>query len=130
MNKEIRVRVPHVIFDVMHERRRQIEVEGFTPEHDGTHCDRSLARAAICYVDQYASLAWLLDGEDNGEKIYAEEPVPNDWPASWAEKWWKPKSPRCDLVRAVALLIAEIERLDRAEALKLGAGETVAEVAP
>ncbi|AKQ30008.1 TPA: hypothetical protein JI225_05075 [Acinetobacter baumannii] len=27
--------------------------------------------------------------------------------------YWKPKSPRQDLVRAAALLIAEIERLDR-----------------
>ncbi|BCR41623.1 hypothetical protein KHAB170019_24460 [Acinetobacter baumannii] len=33
------------------------------------------------------------------------------WP--FADTFWKPKSPRQDLVRAAALLIAEIERLDR-----------------
>jgi hypothetical protein len=27
--------------------------------------------------------------------------------------WWKPKDRRRDLVRAAALIIAEIERLDR-----------------
>ncbi|WP_171346570.1 hypothetical protein [Acinetobacter baumannii] len=31
----------------------------------------------------------------------------------FADTFWKPKSPRQDLVRAAALLIAEIERLDR-----------------
>jgi len=34
------------------------------------------------------------------------------WP--WAEKWWKPKNERRDLVKAAALILAEIERLDRA----------------
>lgn len=35
------------------------------------------------------------------------------WP--WDREWWKPKDRRRNLVRAAALLIAEIERLDRAE---------------
>jgi hypothetical protein len=33
------------------------------------------------------------------------------WP--WEDKWWKPKDRRRDLVRAGALIVAEIERLDR-----------------
>jgi hypothetical protein len=37
---------------------------------------------------------------------------PQQWP--WLSKWWKPKDRRRDLVRAAALVIAEIERLDRA----------------
>lgn len=32
------------------------------------------------------------------------------------ENGWQPKNPRRDLVRAAALIIAEIERIDRAEA--------------
>lgn len=39
--------------------------------------------------------------------------VPPTWP--WGAEWWKPKEPRRDLVRAGALIIAEIERLDRRE---------------
>ena len=31
----------------------------------------------------------------------------------WEAHWFKPRSPRADLVRAGALIIAEIERLDR-----------------
>jgi hypothetical protein len=34
------------------------------------------------------------------------------WP--WDRKWWKPTDRRRDLVKAAALILAEIERLDRA----------------
>lgn len=40
--------------------------------------------------------------------------VPVTWPIGWAWKWWKPKDRRQNLVRAGALIAAEIERLDRA----------------
>lgn len=36
------------------------------------------------------------------------------WP--WSPEWWKPKDPRRDLIRGIALLIAEAERRDRQEA--------------
>ncbi|MGY0790895.1 hypothetical protein ACW7BJ_16135 [Azospirillum argentinense] len=45
---------------------------------------------------------------------YASRPRPQIWP--WGARWWKPKDPRRDLVRAGALIAAEIERLDRASA--------------
>lgn len=89
------------IADVIAERSRQIEAEGWTPAHDDWHVDRSLARAAACYVEHYISRAGVFG-------------VPCQWPESWAKEWWKPKTPRRDLVRAAALIIAEIERLDRA----------------
>lgn len=38
------------------------------------------------------------------------------WP--WDESWWKPTTPRRDLVKAAALILAEIERLDRMAAAK------------
>jgi hypothetical protein len=37
---------------------------------------------------------------------------PARWP--WSQDWWKPTNPRRDLVKAGALIAAEIERLDRA----------------
>ncbi len=43
--------------------------------------------------------------------IHLQLSPPGGWP--FADTFWKPKSPRQDLVRAAALLIAEIERLDR-----------------
>ena len=82
--------------DVLAERNRQIEAEGWTPEHDDSHAPGSLADAAACYAGAF----------DN-------QPLPATWP--WEVNWWKPKDRRRNLVRAAALLLAEIERLDRAD---------------
>lgn len=93
--------------DVIAERRRQIEVEGWTPEHDDVHDDGELALAAVCYA--------LPDWQRHRiEILTALGHVPlwqKLWP--WNREWWKPKSIRSDLVKAGALILAEIERLDR-----------------
>ncbi|WP_278912130.1 hypothetical protein [Deinococcus wulumuqiensis] len=86
--------------DVLLERQRQQEVEGWTPEHDDQHTDQSLARAASAYV-LYVT----------GHRTLALQA----WPLSWLRKWFKPTDHRRTLVKAAALLIAEIERLDRLE---------------
>ncbi|HCE5729600.1 hypothetical protein ACP0KH_06585 [Pseudomonas aeruginosa] len=44
--------------------------------------------------------------------------LPFCWP--WDKDWWKPTSARRDLVKACALALAEIERLDRAAASQGG----------
>jgi len=82
--------------DVLAERKRQIEVEGWSPAHDDDHNDRSLSKAAALY---------------SGDRRKWNKAAPPDWP--WDTSWWKPKSIREDLVRAGALILAEIERLDR-----------------
>lgn len=89
--------------DVLAERQRQISAEGWTLDHDDNEHNGgpALARAAGCY---------LLFGDAYPN---AGQPPPH-WP--WDAEWWKPKNYRRDLVRAAALTIAEIERLDRAEA--------------
>lgn len=101
------------IEEIAAERRRQIEEEGWTAEHDDRHPDRSLAAAAAAY----AYFASLSDAERAkwGERGHHQY-IPLFWPASWARRWWKPSSPRRDLVKAAALIVAEIERLDRAAA--------------
>ena len=106
------------IDDVLAERQRQISAEGWTAGHDDEHHNREMAQAADCYVSHYVCRSWLVDADSELRKKlggslarYQEEETPSDWP--WDEKWWKPKDPRRDLVRAAALLIAEIERLDR-----------------
>jgi hypothetical protein len=109
------------IEDVIAERQRQQIIEGWTPEHDDTHTDNALADAAACYVVHYAAREWVFAG-DNGPAIYSTDPphAPPPWglgsvhwPKHWDLAWWKPKDPRRDLVRAAALIVAEIERLDR-----------------
>lgn len=89
--------------DVLAERRRQVEVEGFTPEHDDEHDACEMADAAAAYALYYSGWA------EGGRPVEV-------WPADWSHKWWKPTTPRRDLVKAGALILAEIERIDRAAA--------------
>lgn len=87
------------ILDVVAERQRQKTIEGWTPEHDDEHCNGELAMAAVCYINETGTV------NRNGGK-------PWGWP--WDASWWKPKTRRRNLVKAGALILAEIERLDRA----------------
>jgi hypothetical protein len=100
--------------DVLAERERQKSAEGWTPDHDDEHGNGELARAAACYAHAAglnpSARAFLEDAPDYaGEHMVITRRL---WP--WDRSWWKPKDRRRDLVRAGALIIAEIERLDRA----------------
>lgn len=99
--------------DVIAERNRQQDVEGWTPEHDDGHCFGALARAAACYAEPCPVMVPVGAAGDDGKHRTIGE-VPRGWP--WSLQWWKPTDRRRDLVKAAALIIAEIERLDRAEA--------------
>ncbi|MFG8729185.1 hypothetical protein ACEPU0_06940 [Pseudomonas aeruginosa] len=103
--------VPQAWLDVQAERRRQIEAEGWTPEHDDEHADGQMAQAAGCYALHAGGIGtdWP-DGRQNGAALF--------WP--WDRDSWKPTTPRRDLVKACALALAEIERLDRATATQGG----------
>jgi len=92
--------------DVVAERERQKSVEGWTPEHDDTHKRGEMAKAAACYAHPHAVVmpGSTLGSSDNAFRLV--------WP--WAPVWWKPAGPRRNLVKAAALILAEIERLDRA----------------
>jgi len=83
--------------DVLAERHRQATAEGWTPGHDDRHAFGELAEAAAAYASEAA-------------KSHAG--LPMCWP--WSASWWKPSTPRRNLVKAGALILAEIERLDRA----------------
>lgn len=93
--------------DVYRERMRQLSTEGFSRERDDGYVQGELAAAAGCY----AHTACLRTGEY--ESSEAGMNVWRFWP--WAKRWWKPSAdPRRNLVKAGALILAEIERLDRA----------------
>ena len=98
--------------DVIAERQRQVSAEGWTAEHDDEHKSGEMALAASAYAEHAAR---FQNAESVG-MIYATKSHPSNWP--WHRKWWKPKDYRRDLVRAGALIIAEIERLDRAAAIR------------
>jgi hypothetical protein len=98
------------LLDVASERMRQTVVEGHSLEHDDGHDGGELAHAAACYAVNAGS---VLLGTEVEPFAIDEEPILTWWP--WEDVWWKPKDPRRDLVRAAALIVAEIERLDRAQ---------------
>jgi hypothetical protein len=85
--------------EVAAERQRQIDGEGYTASHDDEHDDESLAIAAACYalpLELYGRISYDID-------IWPWRGVINR------------KDRRRDLIRAAALIIAEIERHDRGE---------------
>ncbi|OKP28414.1 hypothetical protein [Serratia fonticola] len=96
--------------DVITERQRQVSAEGWTLGHDDTHENGELALAAAEYAIQAAVAPWDDDVE------YADHEPGNFWP--WDATWWKPTNQRRDLVKAGALILAEIERIDRTAILK------------
>ncbi len=88
--------------DVLAERQRQVTAEGWTAERDDGYQNSELADAAACYA---------IHAHNQGFS------TPAHWP--WSQDWWKQTSPRRDLVKAGALILAEIERLDRAAGIKV-----------
>ncbi len=109
---------------VEQERRRQIDKEGWTPKHDDEHDLGELALAAVCY----ASPIPLFGVRARTDSFQFYDP----WPDSWDYQWDKRKRlhgdgktranadlPRKErirnLVKAGALIAAEIDRLQRLE---------------
>ena len=87
------------------ERQRQIEQEGWTPEHDDCHRNAEMADAATAYIEESALIT------THGAGLTG---LPNDWPDDWDGKWWKPSpDPIRNLVKAGALVAAEIDRIQR-----------------
>lgn len=80
------------------ERQRQIDVEGWTPEHDATHRNDDLALAAVCY-------AMPEHVRGPGDDILRA------WP--WPAHFWNPTPDDRvrELTKAGALIAAEIDRL-------------------
>lgn len=94
--------------DVLAERQRQVSVERWTPARDDGYTKYEMRWAAVCYA-----LTHNMTTPSN---------LPANWP--WASAWWKPTTERRNLVKAGALIIAEIERLDRA-AIQAQAGDEI-----
>ena len=99
------MKVTNAVVSVLAERERQQAEEGWTPEHDDEHCNGELAMAAVCYINETGTV------NRNGGK-------PWGWP--WDASWWKPNARRRNLVKAGALILAEIERIDRAAGIGKG----------
>ena len=102
------VKASQALVDVIAERGRQIADEEWTFEHDDEHTDGALALAAATYAAWSAHPSGVIvQGAKVTEIFFAL------WPRSWNPYSWKPTDRRRNLVKAGALILAEIERLDR-----------------
>ena len=88
---------------VLSECFHQRDAEGWSEDHDDRHATGELGRAGACYIIHAGT---------------GSATTPHEWP--WSDEWWKPRDYRRDLVRGVALAIAEGDRFDRAR--KTGRG--------
>lgn len=105
------------------ERKRQVEVESWTHAHDDGHTSGVLAIAAACY--SLPEGLRLYEGRPMRGVHMRLDLVEVLWPW-WHQpsrgrphpEWWKPTpNDRIrELVKAGALIVAEIERLQRLEA--------------
>jgi hypothetical protein len=125
---------------IAEERKRQIEQEGYTAEHDDRHENGELAMAAACYatpariytmcgdddktvLEDPFPFTWRYDKrrdyghsheEDDGDEFILNIPDPRDYT----------DAEQLDLlIKAGALIVAEIDRLQRAAALNRGTSD-------
>jgi hypothetical protein len=92
---------------IARERQRQICKEGFDDAGDDDFIDGELAAAARSYA-LYAEMQAIRKTSPVSSSFF-----PKTWP--WMRKWWKPSpDPVVNLVKAGALIAAEIDRHLRA----------------
>lgn len=100
---------------ILEERERQIILHGFDGKHDSQHQTGEMVDAALCYgavasavVRGSTAEEWPV-GMFNG---FSDSLI--EWP--WEDDAWKPSDdPIRNLVKAGALIAAEIDRLQRKE---------------
>jgi hypothetical protein len=98
---------PASLRSVLAERIRQIQFHCFYPDQDEEYVNGDLALAGACYAVEAVKQATETEG--------AMRLAPEAWP--WMAASWKPHDQRRNLVKAGALILAEIDRLDRAAAI-------------
>ena len=94
------------------ERRRQIESEGYTPDHDEGHDDCELAMAAIAYAADASFVSvFRMGGDHDGHEFRFTDP----WPEGWRRRptFGSVAGRVKALTKAGALICAEIDRIQR-----------------
>jgi hypothetical protein len=89
------VAMARALSDIREARVRQVREKGYSPDHDDQYRSDELERAAATYA------------------LARTYPQGRLWP--WHPRYWKPRSHRENLVRAGALIVAAIEKIDRDE---------------
>lgn len=99
--------------DVLGERLEQIFRHGYDAEHDRAHPPTDLPYAALTYLED--AVTKLAGGPGYETPILGTSPeAPTPWP--WRDLF-RPADARTNLVKACALLLGAIDRLDSAAAV-------------
>lgn len=85
-----------IIAEIIAERNHQINDKGYTFKNDDAYINNELIDASIAYILNATGNATLAT---------------DCWP--WNLEYFKPSEKRRDIIKAIALLIAEVERIDR-----------------
>jgi hypothetical protein len=95
---------------IAEERQRQIEKEGWSFEHDAMHDSDELAFAAVAYALPYETVD-LGDDDTLVNPVIVKIRRIKFWPWEW--NFWRPspKNRVRELVKAGALIAAEIDRI-------------------
>ena len=96
------------------ERRLQITEKKYDDKHDDYHDKGELLQAAKCYIEYVCLNSKIMDNTNdsyvNNLKIYRSGKRPENWPPQFDKDSWNPDSPIRDLVKAAALIAAEVDR--------------------
>ena len=94
------------------ERERQITAKGWSAAHDDKHNNAELAYAGSCYAHVGAAVKRGIDVKDIKEFYTDGMDSLIHWP--WEDESWKPSNdPIPNLMKAGALIAAELDRLMR-----------------
>lgn len=99
---------------ISEERQRQINVEGYTEQHDSNHKTSEFVYAAIAYIESAKvgiNCAEIGNGNTNENEIMRRKTeMGSYYPFGWN---FKPSTDIRDLVKAGALIAAAIDRLQK-----------------
>lgn len=93
--------------DVLAERRRQIEAEGYDQEHDDAHTAGEIGALAALYLMPDGARDWDATSTTYGATL-GQALLPEDWTMPKMGE-----NRRRDLVKGIACGLAELERWDR-----------------
>lgn len=96
--------VGHGFQDVVLERIEQIEEHGFDLQHDLGHHPGELALGAASYLNTAIDQLY--------GRHHAPKDSPDTWP--WQREAWRPGTARDNLVKALAIGLSVLDRLDNA----------------
>lgn len=96
---------------IAEERQRQIDVEGYSAQHDSQHPTSEFVYAAIAYTEsaKVGINCMEMGNTDEMEIMVRKAEMGMDFP--WGFASFKPSTDVRDLVKAGALIAAAIDRL-------------------